>query len=119
MGQSVETNSHTVARGAAFGMVAAGVVFAVLVGGGVVGDDGGPVGTTGAVSDEQPISIKSVAPATAVPRCLQSMTGTETRSSTVRSGRVLSTLNLKTWVFLPAGATAAWSFRWGHACPLA
>jgi hypothetical protein len=50
---------------------------------------------------------------------LQSMTGAETRSSTVRSGRVLSTLNLKTWVFLPAGATAAWSFRWGRACPLA
>jgi hypothetical protein len=35
------------------------------------------------------------------------MTGAETRSSTVRSGRVSSTLSLKTWVFPPTGATAA------------
>jgi hypothetical protein len=47
------------------------------------------------------------------------MTGAETRSSTVRSGRVSSTLSIKTWVFPPTGATAAWSFRWGRACPLA
>ena len=119
MGQSVEMNSHTVARGDAFGTAAAGVVLAVLVGARAVDDDGVSVGTVGAVDDEQPISIKSVAPATAVPRCLQSMTGAETRISTVRPGRVSSTLSLKTWVFPPTGATAAWSFRWGRACQLA
>lgn len=95
MGQSVEMNSHTVARGAVFGTTAAGVVLAVLVDGRVVGDDDSPFGTAGAVDDEQPISIKSAAPATAAPRCFHSMTGAETRISTVRPERVLSTLSLK------------------------
>lgn len=119
MGQSVEMNSHTVARGDAFGTAAGGVMLVTSNRGSAVDDDDVSVGTVGAVDDEQPISIKSVAPTTAAPRCLQSMTGAETRISTVRPGRVSSTFGLKTWVFPPTGATAAWSFRWGRACQLA
>ena len=68
------------------------MVLVVSVGEGGVGDDGGPVS---AVGDEQPININSVAPATTAPHRFKSTMGAGGRISTVRSGRVLSTLNLK------------------------
>ena len=86
-------NSHTVACGREFGILAAGVVLIASVGGRGVGDDGGPVSAVGAVGDEQPIN--SVAPATTAPHRFKSTMGAGGRISTVRSGRVLSTLNLK------------------------
>ena len=88
-------NSHTVACGRKFGILAAGVVFVVSVGGRVVGDDGGPTSAVDAGGDEQPININSVAPTTTAPHRFKSTMGAGGRISTVRSGRVLSTLNLK------------------------
>ena len=88
-------NSHTVACGREFGILAAGVVLIASVGGRGVGDDGGPVSAVGAVGDEQPININSVAPATTAPHRFKSTMGAGGRISTVRSERVLRTLNLK------------------------
>ena len=69
------------------------MVLVVLVGEGGVGDDGGPVS---AVGDKQPININSVAPTTTAPHRFKSTMGAGERISTVRSERVLSTLNLRT-----------------------
>ena len=88
-------NSHTVACGREFGILAAGVVFVASVGGRGVGDDGGPTSAVDAGGDEQPININSVAPTTTAPHRFKSTMGAGGRISTVRSGRVLSTLNLK------------------------
>ena len=88
-------NSHTVACGREFGILAAGVVLIASVGGRGVGDDVGPLSAVDAGGDEQPININSVAPATTAPHRFKSMMGAGGRISTVRSGRVLRTLSLK------------------------
>lgn len=83
------------ARGREFGILAAGVVLVVSVGGRGVGDDGVPIGATGTAGDEQPININSITPATATQHRFKRMMGAGGRISTVRSGCVLSTLKLK------------------------
>ena len=88
-------NSHTVACGREFGILAAGVVLIASVGGRGVGDDVGPMSAVDAGGDEQPININSVAPTTTAPHRFKSMVGAGGRISTVRSERVLRTLNLK------------------------
>ena len=88
-------NSHAVACGREFGILAAGVVLIASVGGRGVGDDVGPMSAVDAGGDEQPININSVAPTTTAPHRFKSMAGAGGRISTVRSERVLSTLNLK------------------------